>query len=59
MVTMAPYFVLGAVISKESLGGAKAWGTILAVQGAGAVLGGIAMLRLRFKRPLVVGGLSL
>jgi MFS family permease len=59
MVTMAPYFVLGAVISKESLGGAKAWGTILGVQGAGAIFGGIAMLRVRFKRPLVVGGLSL
>jgi hypothetical protein len=59
MVTMAPYLVLGAVIAKESLGGAAAWGTILAAQGAGAVVGGIAMLRVRFKRPLVVATVSL
>ncbi len=59
LVTMAPYLVLGAVISKQSLGGAPAWGTVLAAQGAGAVLGGIAMLRVRFKRPLVVSALSL
>ncbi|MGA3215582.1 MAG: MFS transporter [Acidimicrobiales bacterium] len=55
----APFLVLGAVISKESLGGATAWGTILSAQGAGAVLGGIAMLRMRFRRPLVAAALSL
>ncbi len=59
LMTMAPYFVLGAVIAKQSLGGATAWGTILGAQGAGAVLGGITMLRLHVKRPLVVGALSL
>jgi len=59
MAMMAPYLVLGAVISKESLGGATAWGTILGAEGAGAVLGGVAMLRLRFSRPLVAAALSL
>ncbi len=59
LMTMAPYFVLGAVVAKQSLGGATAWGTILGAQGAGAVLGGITMLRLHVKRPLVVGALSL
>ncbi|MGA2530367.1 MAG: MFS transporter [Acidimicrobiales bacterium] len=59
MITMAPYLVLGAVIAKESLGGATAWGTILGAQGAGAVVGGVAMLRVRFKRPLVIATLSL
>ena len=59
LVAIAPYFVFGAVIAKESLGGATAWGTILAAQGAGAVLGGITMLRVHIKRPLVAGGLSL
>jgi MFS family permease len=53
MVMMAPYLVLGAVIAKESLGGATAWGTILGAQGAGAVIGGVALLRVRFRRPLV------
>lgn len=59
MVMMAPYFVLGAVIAKQSLGGATAWGTILGAQGAGAVVGGVAMLRLRIRRPLVVALVSL
>ncbi|MGO9335391.1 MAG: MFS transporter [Acidimicrobiales bacterium] len=59
MAMMAPYLVLGAVISKESLGGATAWGTILGAEGAGAVIGGVAMLRLRFSRPLVAAALSL
>jgi MFS family permease len=59
MAMMAPYLVLGAVISKESLGGATAWGTILGAEGAGAVVGGVAMLRLRFSRPLVAAALSL
>jgi len=59
LVTMAPYFIFGAVIAKESLGGATAWGTILGAQGAGAVLGGVTMLRVHIKRPLVAGALSL
>jgi hypothetical protein len=52
-VLFAPYLVLGAVISKTTLGGATAWGTILAAQGAGALFGGLVMLRLRFPRPLL------
>jgi len=59
MAMMAPFLVLGAVISKESLGGATAWGTILGAEGAGAVVGGVTMLRLRFSRPLVAAALSL
>lgn len=59
MVSLAPFFVLGAVISKRSLGGATAWGTILGSQGIGAVAGGLAMLRIRFHRPLVGALLSL
>ena len=57
-VLFAPYLVLGAVISKTTLGGATAWGTILASQGAGALFGGLAMLRLRFPRPLLAGTAS-
>ena len=59
MVMFAPWLVLGAVIFKQSLGGAPAWGTVLASQGAGSVAGGIAMLRLRPNRPLVAAALSL
>jgi MFS family permease len=45
--------VLGPLVAKEELGGAGAWGTILAVESAGAVFGGMFALRLRVKRPLV------
>ena len=45
--------VLGPIVAKEQLGGAAAWGTILAIESAGAVLGGIFALRLKVKRPLV------
>jgi Major Facilitator Superfamily len=45
--------VLGPLVAKEALGGAAAWGTILAVESAGAVFGGLFALRLKVKRPLV------
>jgi MFS family permease len=45
--------VLGPLVAKDELGGAGAWGTILAVESAGAVVGGLFALRFRFERPLV------
>jgi MFS family permease len=45
--------VLGPYVAKTELGGAGAWGAILASQAAGAVLGGIAALRFRPSRPLL------
>jgi len=45
--------VLGPLVAKQHLGGAAAWGTILAIESAGSVLGGIVALRLRVRRPLV------
>jgi MFS family permease len=54
VLIFAPVNVLGPVIAKQSLGGAPAWGTILAVQGVGSILGGILMLRWRPTRPLLV-----
>jgi hypothetical protein len=50
-------YVLGPVVAKEQLGGAGAWGTILAAASAGAVVGGLMALRLRVKRPLVASEL--
>jgi hypothetical protein len=49
--------VLGPLVAKAELGGATAWGTILAVESAGAVVGGMFALRLRFNRPLVASQL--
>lgn len=45
--------VLGPIVARDQLGGAGAWGTILAVQSVGAVLGGLVALRVRVRRPLV------
>jgi hypothetical protein len=49
--------VLGPLVAKAELGGATAWGTILAIESAGAVVGGMFALRLRFRRPLVASQL--
>ena len=49
--------VLGPLVAKQQLGGAAAWGTILAVESVGAVVGGVFALRLRVKRPLVASEL--
>ncbi len=55
----APFFVLGAVVAKQSLGGAAAWGTVLALQGLGSVLGSMVMLRVHPRRPLLVAEVGL
>jgi MFS family permease len=51
----AVFVVLGAVISKESLGGAGAWATILAALGVGSLVGGVVSLRVRVRHPLLFG----
>jgi MFS family permease len=55
----APFFVLGAVVAKQSLGGAAGWGTVLALQGLGSVVASAVMLRVRPRRPLLVAELAL
>jgi hypothetical protein len=50
-------YVLGPVVAKDELGGATAWGLILAASSAGAIVGGLIALRLRVERPLVVSEL--
>ena len=49
--------VLGPYVAKQDLGGAGAWGLVLAMQGVGAVAGGLLALRVRFGRPLVASTL--
>jgi predicted MFS family arabinose efflux permease len=53
LLVYAPFMVLGAVIASTTLGGPAAWGFILTAQGAGAILGGIGVLRMHPRRPLV------
>ena len=50
----AAWSVLGPVVAKNDLGGAAAWGAILAAGGVGAVVGGLFALRIRPERPLAV-----
>jgi MFS family permease len=45
--------VLGPTVAKDHLGGAAGWGTIIAAQAVGAVVGGLVALRVRIMRPLV------
>ena len=49
--------VLGPTVAKAHLGGAGAWGLILAFQGAGSIAGGLLALRLHPRRPLVAASL--
>ena len=58
LLAYAPFMVLGAVIADRTLGGATAWGLILAAQGGGSIVGGLAILRARPRRPLVVATLG-
>lgn len=49
--------VLGPLVAKNHLGGAGAWGLILAFQGVGSLFGGLLALRLHASRPLVAATL--
>jgi predicted MFS family arabinose efflux permease len=53
----AVFTVLGPVLSERELGGRGAWGVIIASFGAGAVLGSMAGVWLRPRRPLRTGTL--
>jgi MFS family permease len=57
-LAIAPLFVLGPFVAKQSLGGATAWGLIATCAGIGSVLGDAAALRLKPRRPLFAGGLA-
>lgn len=58
-VSTAATSVLGPIVAHDQLGGARSWGIILAAYAAGAVLGGIIMLRFRPQRILLAAILPL
>ncbi len=58
LLTWGPYLVLGPVLTRQYLGGARAWGAILACFGAGAIIGGLLALGRRPRRPLLVATLA-
>jgi MFS transporter len=53
LATFPALLVLGPYVAKTRLGGSIAWGTILAAETGGALVGGLLALRVRFGRPLV------
>jgi MFS family permease len=54
LITWAPWMLLGPVEGHAYLGGAAVWGTIMAVQGAGAIVAGLLCLGRRPRRPMVI-----
>jgi MFS family permease len=56
LLTWGPYLVLGPVLARDYLGGASAWGAILACYGGGAILGGLLALALHLPVVAVAGG---
>ena len=52
------FLVLGPFVAQRSLGGAAAWGLILAFEAVGMILAGLVALRYRPERPLLVATLA-
>jgi MFS family permease len=57
-ITSAALSVLGPIVADTRLGGARSWGAILASYAAGAVVGGMVMIRLRPARMLLIASLA-
>lgn len=55
----AAYNVLGPVVAAQKLGGATAWGVIVAAEGAGLILGGLVSAWRKHQRPLRAGNYAL
>ena len=54
LISYAPFFVLGPYLAEQEMGGAGAWATVLTGEAIGSLLGGLAALRLRPARPMLV-----
>ena len=59
LVATASFNVLGPLIAKRYLGGAPAYGAIVASQSAGFIAGGLVSIRWRPTRPLLISTLAL
>ena len=51
--------VLGPVVAREQLGGAAAWGLIIASGATGMLVGALIAMRIRPRRPLRLAGLAM
>jgi MFS family permease len=52
LITYAPFFVLGPVVSNRSMSGASSWAAVVTGEGVGSLLGGLVGLRVKIRRPL-------
>ncbi|MEV6350682.1 MFS transporter [Actinoplanes sp. NPDC051851] len=59
LTTVPAYLVLGPQVASAGLGGARGWGLVLGGFGAGAVAGGLAMMRMTPRHPLRVATVGL
>jgi hypothetical protein len=55
LLTWAPYLLLGPIMARDYLGGARAWGIVMTAYAAGSVLAGLALVGRRPRRLLTVG----
>lgn len=58
LLTWGPYLVLGPVLARRALGGAAAWGALMACYGVGCVLGGLAALGRKPRRPAAAAAVT-
>ena len=54
MLTWGPFLLLGPVLCRDYLGGAGAWGAVMACYGGGSVLGALLALGRAPRRPMVL-----
>jgi predicted MFS family arabinose efflux permease len=59
MAVGGAYNVLGPLVASQRLGGAGAWGIIVAADSVGLITGGLIAARRHDKRPLLAGNLAL
>jgi MFS family permease len=58
LLTWGPFLLLGPVLCQAYLGGARAWGAVLACYGGGSVLGGLLALGRRPRRPVTAATIA-
>jgi MFS family permease len=57
MLYVAPFDVIGPMVARDSLGGATAWGLISASFAVGMAFGGLVVIVMRLRRPVLVAGI--
>jgi MFS family permease len=58
LFTWAPYLLIGPILARDYLGGARAWGLIVAAGAAGAIVAGALVVGRRPRRPMVAAVLA-